>query len=664
LPNIQEKLRPGSDTSNKILKLLRSNFDLSHRHIAQMYPTWDTVEGDFRSYRMADDEDRESEAKNGVRKIIVPIQFATAQIMLTFLMEIFYALPPFHKVAGADPASVKPGRIMELCLDYDHRGNRGYFLINQWFLNALRYGFGVIENTWGEKDIIRKVLSPTPGFQINLGGNKYETKGAPRYQNERIPVFQGNQWRIVDPRLFYPDPRVSLGNFQDGIFCGHRNTIHDMEIADLEDQGIFFNTSYIKRGSTGFGRSGEGGIEGHNRDRWRNHPYFETALTTAQKDGTHVHEQMIARIIPRDFELDDEDRPQDWKFNVIDGEVIVTAEVNPFQKFPYSITETYPDILAFMSQGIMEFTEPLAKHINFLFNSHMANVRRVIKDLILVDPTRINIDDLLDTQDGGFVRVLQAGTGQDPSQFAKQLQITDITSGHFTAVKEIMELWERFTGANAHMFGQISSGRRTAYELQGVFRQAGSRMKMMADLMSCEGVAPLTEQMALLRQENMSMEQFMEIAGKSAEYLGVAPEQIMDGFIKVLPRHINGVFNFPAQMGVLPQDRAAAAETLEMVFQSVASNPWLSQGIDMMAIFKELVREKGLHHLNDFLNSSMRTETMLMTPDQLAELYATNKLQALCSDTGTSGRKDQGVEKERATLSMQGALNGAGASYN
>src|SRR3989304_1987795 len=131
-----------------------------------------------------------------------------------------------------------------------------------------------------------------------------------------------------------------------------------------------------------------------------------------------------------------------------------------------------------MSQGMMELTEPLAQHMNFLFNSHMANVRKAVNDRFLGDPSRIDLNDFLDPENS-VVRLLPAAYGSNPAEALQQLSVVDITKGHLTDSQAVLEIWERITGATSHMFGQISSGRRTALELQGVFRQSGARLKMM-----------------------------------------------------------------------------------------------------------------------------------------------------------------------------------------
>jgi hypothetical protein len=407
------------------------------------------------------------------------------------------------------------------------------------------------------------------------------------------------------------------------------------------------------------------GLADHNRDRWRGQQNLENAITQAKRDHVHINEELIIKCIPKDFELSQEERPQDWLFNLIDGTTIVRAEPNPFTpRFPYNVIECYPDMLAFMSQGIMEFTQPLADHLNFLFNSHMANVRKIVKDTLAVDPSRVDIRDILDLKDGGIIRSLPRGYGQDPLSAIKQLPISDVTSGHMAMAQMIMEMWEKFTGATSHMFGQVSTGRRTALELQGVFRQAGARMKMQADLFSSEGFSPLTEQMALLRQENMNIEQYIEIAGHSAMDLGVKPEDIMDGFMLVSRDHISGVFKYPAEEGVLPSDRLQASEILDETFQTVAKAPFLAQVFDPVELFKESVRQKGLRNIDDFLQRGIKAQTAFMTPDQLAELYAKGDIQKMgAGGANMAGRPDQGITAEREELGVPGAVNGAGASY-
>lgn len=630
---------------------------MSERAVSQNFPEWDELENSYRAWRPVDDDDQDSLNKFGVQKIIVPIQFATLQTILTFLMEVFTALPPVLKCRGAEPSSMRAGRVMELCLDYDYRGNRGYFTLNQWLMNVLRYGYGIIRNEWGVNQVLRKVLSPGPSSSWNLGGENYPVQGPMRMALEYFTTFEGNKWEVVDNRSWFWDVRYPLSRFQEGNFVFERDMVHDHDLHDLEQQGILFNTTEIKSTSQyGSVRGSETPVGSHQRDNYGNRASLDTALTMAKKNKMHLRERGIMKIIPRMFGLSNEERPIDYVIEIEDDTYITRCEPSTFlPRFPYSVCESYPDILATMSQGIMKLTQPLAKHLDFLFNSHMANVRKAVNDRFLVDPLRIDIKDFLDPENI-LIRLLPGAYGTNPAESLQQLSVVDITKNHMQDIQSVIEFWEQITGATRHMFGQISTGRRTAFELQGVFRQAGARMKMMADLISWQGMSPLTEQMALLRQENMSMDQFMEIAGQTAKDLEVDPEDIVQGFIKVSRDHLDGVFKFPAQAGALPQDRASAAEALDKMFDRVVQAPFLMQVFDPVEIFKEQIRQENLPNLDDFLQRGIRAQTMIMTPEQLGELYAKNKIQPFGGMPSANGTKDRSQP-----LTLEGALGGAGS---
>lgn len=663
-PVIRPDLLPDQAKAQKISTVLRNRLEMSYRKVSEHFTVWDRLEEQYRAYRPADEEDRDSLEKNGVQKIIVPIQFATVQTMLTFMMEVFTALKPVLRVRGSDPNTMKRARVMEACLDYDYRGNRGFFMLYQWFFNAFRYGYGIMENSWQVQQVLRKQLRQTQGGIIELEGKPFSVPGVMELTTDYFTTFEGNKWQIIDNRNWFPDPRVTLSRFQEGEYCGKRTRIHDNELKKLEYDGIFFNTTKATTRSGGQGGIREANVPGADNNRSRvQMEWFNQEMANAKKAGMSVNEEIYIYLIPKEFELSDEERPELWVFNLINGYTICRAEPTEFIRFPYEVTETYPDILAFMSQGIMELTEPLASHLNFLFNSHTANVRKAINDMFLVDPSRIDLRDLLDPRPGKLVRLLPLAYGTDPSAAVKQLQTVDITRGHAEDSKMLMDLWMRITGASDAMFGQVVASRRTAFELAGVFKMGASRMKLIADLMSAEGVAPLTEQMAILRQENMSMDQFIQIGGWTALDLGVDPRDMVEGWLKVRKSSVEGVFAYPAEEGVLPQDRAKAAEILQKVFDTIASQPYLTQVFDPIGIFKETIRQAGYHNIDEFMNRSITPRAQIMTPEQIKEMLMKGNIQpmdAAAPSGAPVGRPNEGVRESQEGLTLNGLINGSG----
>lgn len=658
----KDTFKLGNRVHDKVVKMIRDRIDFSYRDLSQRFSDWDTAEEHYRAWRPIDDEDLESLAKNQVQKIIVPIQFATLQVILTFMMEVFTALKPVLRTKGTDPASIRPARVMELFLDYDYRGNRGYFMLHQWFLNCFRYGHGIISNSWGSRQVLKRILKPGPSVKMELDGQTFMVPGADEFMNDYFTTFEGNKWEIVDNRAWFRDPRLPLSRFQEGEFCGKRNTIHDNELRKLEDNGIFFNTKDIKS-SQGMGqtRSPDLGFETSSRDKISPEKALSTDLVNAKKNRTHVNEEIIIELVPKDYDLDDEERPQQWIFNLIDGTTVVRAEPNPFYQFNYSVIETFPDILASMSQGIMELSEPLAAHLSFLFNSHSANVRKAINDMFLFDPSRIDVRDILEPTAGKLIRLLPLAYGTDPSTAFKQLQVTDVTQGHILDSKALLDLWNRVLGPSDSMYGVTSASRKTATEMQGLNRMSAGRMKMLADLMSSEGVAPLTELMAITRQESMSAEQFIEIGGRTAAELGIPPDMVIDGFAKFRKDHINGVFEYPAEEGVLPQDRAKATEMFQKLFEAVIKVPFLTNTFDPIEIFKETVRQGGIHNIDDFLRKGVRGNVAIMRDAAVHELRARGKIEPYGGGNGGErGRPDQGIRESQEGLDVKGAIEGAG----
>jgi len=308
---------PTSQKSQKLRKTITDNIDRSYDVIAQNFPLWNELEASCRAYRSIDDDDRESLEKNNVQKIIVPIQFATMQTILTFLMEVFTTLPPVLKVGAADPYSLKKAKIMEIALTYDYRGNSGYFTLYQWFFNMLRYGYGIMRNEWGEKQVLRKVLIPGPMQSVRLDGVDLSAPGDYQLKTDYFTTFEGNEWEVIDNRNWFWDVRYPLSQFQKGNYVFERTLIHDDELYDLEQQGLVFNTAKIK--STGVNttsRSAEGNFS-NNRDRFGGRQNISDILTEAKKNKMHVREKGIMRIIPREHAVGEEERPIDYLVELI-----------------------------------------------------------------------------------------------------------------------------------------------------------------------------------------------------------------------------------------------------------------------------------------------------------------------------------------------------------
>lgn len=613
-----DALRPDQPLHNTIRQLVRSRMDFSLRYMNSRFSKWDEVDEIFRAFRSEDEDDASSKEKHGVVKIVVPYTFATHQTMSTFLLAVLAGEKPTLRVEGRGPEDVKPARGMEIVLDWQYEHNVGYLKFHHWFSDGLRYGVGILNNSWDRQyATIRE--SFTEPRTLTLLGRKI-TIGGTKQQHERLAtVFEGNIFDVVDPRLFRPDPRVPLHRIQQGEFCGHVALVPHHALVKGQKAGDFFNVELIPRTVTeqGVGRSQAEGTADRERLIRADRPQWgEQPMGDAKSRGFVKAEVLVAEIIPRDYDLSNYDMPQKWLFTLANDSVVIQAE--PFKsghgKYPYLVVETYPDGHTTQNPGVVEVVQGLQDHLSWLFNSRMANVRKVINNFLVIDPSRINTKDVVEgfSSAGTVARLLQRAYGTNPRDAVHQVVVSDVTSGHLGDAKVVIDLIQRVTAATDNLMGLELEARRTATEVQAIQRLAASRMKMMASLFSAQGVAPLTAMMAMNTQEFLSEKQWFRVLGSFARQMGDKAA------IEVGPDELQGSFDYPVAPGVLPTDRIQLAEVWREIFKTVATSEILMQVFDIIPIFREAAQLSGAKNIEEFVRQGggMPQVGMEVRPDE------------------------------------------------
>src|SRR5690606_10832997 len=101
--------------------------------------------------------------------------------------------------------------------------------------------------------------------------------------------------------------------------------------------------------------------------------------------------------------------------------------------------------------------EELQNLIDFLFTSHIANVKRVINDNLVVDPSMVNIHDVLDNKPGKVIRLRRRVWGKGGIRdVIDQLKVTDVTQGHVQDAVFLQGLLQQFTAATDPVQGTFA----------------------------------------------------------------------------------------------------------------------------------------------------------------------------------------------------------------
>jgi len=591
----------GMDTTphDRIRNLIKELRGMSRRSMSKHFDRWSDAEDLYKSYRVEDTEDSETEAKFGVKKIVVPYTFAQVQTVLHFLLTIFTQSQPTLRYEGREPADVLPARLLELIVEYDYTQMQGYVLLYNWIQATLVYGVGVVYNDWMMESMFRTIPKEDDKV-IMVGEFPVKVPGRGKRQEEHV-TKEGNLSKVVDPFLFFYDPRVPIADLQDGEFAGHRSFSRRHQL--IRGGDIYYNVSRIPAGGRPETFDEFGTQLNVNR---RVDSGFDLAFEFGNREVEHTVtlDTMVIDIVPSKYGLGPGSKPEHWLFTLANNQTIIRSEPSPFPHgmYPYSVLEAYPDSFTSLNNGIVNNIEGLQNYLSWLFNSHMANVRKVINDVIVVDPSRIEMDDLTDPErpEGAIVRVRRLGYGQDVNSMLSQLRVEDVTRGHLTDSSHIMGLIQRVTGASDTMMGQPLEEGKSATEVLQMNRMASARLGMMAQQMDRTGFVQWKKQLAGNRQEFTSLEQFFALTGESARELGGRGLPITQGGIGVNRQSIQGNIDFPPLAEITPFDKLGTARIWQGILEMGARFPALQQELSLLAIFRETVRHLGIKNIDDY----------------------------------------------------------------
>ena len=249
--------------------------------------------------------------------------------------------------------------------------------------------------------------------------------------------------------------------------------------------------------------------------------------------------------------------------------------------------------------------------------SHIANVRKSINDMLVVDPSLVNINDLLDPAPGKLIRMRRAAWGRGVENAVKQLAVTDITRSHIQDSAYITELIKTCSGSVDSVMGLARSGseRVSADESRGTRMAALSRLAKAARVVSLQMMTDLSYMLASHTQQLMSKELYVSVTGRWEEEL-MAQYPNSQGRIKVSPFDISIDYDIQEGDGTLPTGENA--DVMVQLFQSISSQPILQQQFDLVRIFQRIAMMMGIKDVNEFKIRGQQMPQMNATalPDQ------------------------------------------------
>jgi hypothetical protein len=605
-------LRPGSDMHNKLLTLVMQKTQGSQTVLERRFSGWKDIDRTLTAYMESDkgELDVVNQDNRKPTTMVVPVSYATMETLLTYMVAAFGEDPTF-RYEGAGPEDTLGGILLELTIAQQCRRSKVLLDLHTMWRDSFAYGFGV-----GAVDYINIHAYKTVKTEINefdnLTGKDVPT-GNFASSRQRVTMYSGNTLHAIDPYMCLPDPDVPIHRVQDGEFFGYVDSTNLMSLLDVErsSDGAYFNVKYLKEGN---GKSKYNRRSSTGREQ-RQGTGDDAPTITKPVDIIN----MYIKLIPKDYGLGPSEYPEKWLISVAGDKFIVRAQPLGLDhdQFPISVVAPDYDGHSITPISRLETVYELQKTMDWLFKSHIANVRKAINDMLVVDPQLVNIFDLERPKPGKLIRLRRQAWGRGVKDAVMQLGVADVTRGHIADTGYITQIIRETTGAQDAVSGirRHTSERVSAAEAQQTARGALSRLEKSARIAGMQAHQDIAYQMAFNTQQLMSDETFAKIIGEWGSVLAKDfGKDVSTGRIPVSPKDIDIRFDVVPHDGSIPH--SGDPNMWIQLFQVIAGNPLLAQQIDLVRVFKYGARMAGAKNLDDFI---MKGNVQVMPDEQVAQ---------------------------------------------
>jgi hypothetical protein len=611
-------LRPDSDLHKKIRSKLWERANLARNEIQKRFPFWRQIDQTLTTYITLEDKETILKEKTPTKpvSIVFPYSYSMLEALLTYLSMAFFQDPMFQ-YEGVEDDDTKGGMLMELVVRLHCIKNKVPLAVHTVLRDCLGYGVGIAIPEWTRK-YGRKAVKASVITQSELGE---ETQNHTQFVESLI--FEGNSLSNVDPYMWLPDPSVSSDNIQKGEFLGWIDRDSYVNLVSEEntpDSGMF-NVKYLsskknKRSTLALDQSERQTRHGGSTDI---HKSMSNVLSPVDII------KMYVKLIPKEWKLSTRTEPEIWYFELAADDVLIRCEKADHNHgmYPMAVASPEYDGYSITPIGRMEVLYGLQHTLDFLFNSHISNVRKAINDMLIVDPYLVNIEDLKDPQPGKLIRLRRPAWGRGVDKVVQQLAITDITRLNISDSAYITQWMDRISGADQSMQGALrmtGPERLTGAEFQGTRGSAISRLQRVAMIIGMQFMQDIGNMFAVHTQQYMSQDTYVKIVGRYADQLtNIFGANATRAKVSPMDMAIN--YDLITRDGSIPGGNFSQA-WLEL-FKVIGTTPELMQQFDTTRIFMYIAGQLGAKNVEDFRRNLNQVQGQVMPDEQVQ-----NQLQA------------------------------------
>lgn len=604
-------LSPGSQFHDKIRdRVLEMVFE-SHNIMSQRYNSWNEIDRTMTAYILASDAEKKVQERDNRRpiSIVLPIQYATLQILLTYMITAL-GEDPMLRVDGYAPEDVPKAVLMQHHINRQALRTKMLLAIHTILGDAYRYGFGGGLLEWyvkpfrtirDGKDIRSELTSPntSPSSLSNI-------------------LYEGNKLIPFDPYKYYPDTSLSIQNHQESEFesMAYRTSLGylmGMEVANPKD---YFNVKYLEyidatsqlSTEAPSARGDKTGLDVDNSDN----------IYTKPVDVIPVY----IDLVPSEWELGNGKEIETWLFKIAGDEIIIDAGPTNLRHGmkPTVIASPDDDGHSISPMSRLEVGYGMQHTINWLHNARIANIRKSINNILIVDPGLANYNDVVDTREGAVVRMRRAVWGLGKiADAVTQIPVADVTQNFVSDMQVLIQISQMVSGAQDAVSGTISSKKErvSSAETRLAARSAFSRLEKDARIVWSQFTQDLVEMMISNTIQFMSDEAWVALSGRW-------PENIMEEFNIKNDRALMKRDDFQNfQYDLIAHDGTITGahddpQSLTQFFQVLMSsqNAQVLNAVDFMGMMLSIARRLGVKEAYNWIRRTP-VQTTTASPEAI-----------------------------------------------
>lgn len=592
-------LAPDSKLHGDLVARILELADTSHTEMTKRHPTWRKIDDVLTAYIKLDDYETAVKAKDSRKpvSIVLPNSYTILDAILTYMTAAFLQEPIFQ-YEGFDSKDYKGAILMQSVIAHHCRKAKIPLALHTMFRDGFAYGIGNVIPSWEVKYGMRT----RTGASIAQIGTTVTT-GTPQKMRERALLYEGNVLYNINPYLNLPDPTVGPERIQNGQFHGWLESTNLLNLLAMESSGEhgMFNCKYLDELPTLTSSYMTDGAHNPNSDSSRGNPAgsrSNSVVTTVDVLPMYV------KLIPSAWGLGNSDVPETWLFRVAADSLLIQAEPLDLDHGMMPIAAAAPnyDGRSICPVSNLEVMYGLQEVGDWLFNSHITNVRKSINNMLIVDPNLLNLNDLRDPGPGKLIRLRRPAWGRGVEGSYAQLKVDDITRGNIADASIVQQAMHLAGGTDPSMMGALRQGgpeRLTKGEFQGTRSSAMQRLERVARLVGIQAMQDIGYMLAVHTQQFMSEETSVKLIGDlTAELENELGGKTQGQYAKAGPFDLLVDFDLITKDGSIPG--GSFSDAWPDLFKTIATTPELSQELSTVNIFMYMAREMGAKNIQQF----------------------------------------------------------------